>query len=35
VQVDPLPVPEPAVVTLLGSMLLLTVGAIRRKTRKS
>lgn len=34
-QVDPLPVPEPAVVTMLGSMLLLTVGAIRRKTRRS
>jgi len=29
------PVPEPAAVTLFGTLLLLTIGAIRRKTRRA
>jgi hypothetical protein len=33
--IDPLPVPEPAVVTLLGGVLLVTAGAIRRRARQS
>jgi hypothetical protein len=31
----PTPVPEPAVVSLLGGMLLFTVGAIRRRARRA
>jgi hypothetical protein len=34
-QLNTTPVPEPAVVTLLGGVMLLTVGAIRRKSRRA